>query len=465
MSQLALRYANPYNLQKALQYGQLAYNIGKKMYSTYQSIKPKSAPAAAPTTVANRYKYRSAVKPKSKITYRKTRYVRKIKALNRKVGPSYKKSIYNKKTSKIRRNNTGKLSLQNRIQNGLSLPKTTFARLQWRGSNVISTACANPTYTGTSTISMSNRTFCLNDISFSPTTSSSMNHLVNYAHLWKSLYSEHQVLGASATFKISPTSLPQYQTSTTPPPNDYTHSFQLPLNVKHGFWYARVNYHRASNNSTPGDEVGHRINEAATKVTDPNDNKTEDLWKSMRDFLTDPTVTFKKDSSYVRQKMHVHTEIPLDKTLTGTTSFPGSNTKTSYEIESSTKPVILKVNFSAKKNFQDNNVMRNQPWQTWNTSVSIPNRFLVRIGYIAFGPDGNIAYHIPLSRNPSAVLETDIKYFVAMRDPLISPSTEQLSGQRMMSLPDDIGEMDYFEEPNVELDNNEEITLPDLFSE
>lgn len=186
----------------------------------------------------------------------------------------------------------------------------------------------------------------------------------------------------------------------------------------------------------------------------------------MREFLTDPTVTFKKDTSYVRQKMHVHTQIPLDapQTTSGGSAFPGSNSTTSYEIETSTKPVTLKVNFSAKKNFQDTNIMRNLPWQSWDESLATDYRFLVRVGYVAFGQNNTIVYHIPLSRNPSIVLETDIKYFVAMRNPKIQPSSQDNTQSKMnLNLPEDLGELDYIDEFQDTTYDNQDVQLPQLF--
>lgn len=257
------RYVTPQNIRKAMHYGQLAYNVGKKMYSAYQSIKPKTTTTLAKSTArpVNAYKYKLVAKPKS--TYRKTRYIRKVRSLARKVGPVFKKSIYNKKTSKIRRNNTGKLSLQNRIQNGLSLPNVTFARLQWRGSTTTSTVCRNFAYTGTSSANISARTYCLNDISSSPTLFENLNHSVNYHDLWKSLYDNYKVLGATAMFKITPTSLPSQQVTTQSPSSSQLYSFQLPLSVKNGFWYARVYYHRAtiSGSTDEDNSVGHPIDE------------------------------------------------------------------------------------------------------------------------------------------------------------------------------------------------------------
>ena len=73
---------------------------------------------------------------------------RKAKQVKKLVGPTYK-NVYTKKSSRIRTNgNKAKLSLQTRLQSGMSLPNTTFAKLTWRGSDVLNTYCNNRNYSG-----------------------------------------------------------------------------------------------------------------------------------------------------------------------------------------------------------------------------------------------------------------------------------------------------------------------------
>lgn len=363
---------------------------------------------------------------------------RKANQVKRLVGPTVN-NVYTKKSSRIRSNgNKAKLSLQTRLQSGLSLPNTTFAKLTWRGSDILNTYCTNPYYTGpgiTSTI-QDNKTFVLNTITEPPSLNPDFSHMVTYTDLWRKLYAETCVFGSKAKFKITPTSLPSNSgnvdvpattiPTTKPISNLAEFSNTLGQFVKSGYWYARVYYHRA-NGTTP---VGHEITyggvplSAADLFDETKDCGAERWWANEREFLSDPTVTFKKDTSTIRQKLHIHTQTPIDSVGLANAKFPGEGSSTSYEIEVSNKPVYLTVNFSAKKNFEIKDALSGPIWTEWDQSLADSHRFYVRIGYIAFGSTDNIIFHVPISRNPNFTCEVDINYFVGLRKPLINPHTE-----------------------------------------
>lgn len=431
------------NARKYYNYAKAGYQLGKKAYSLYNQYTESRMRQLPPPTagVYTMPKTRGYIQPK-KVLIRKTKYTKaritKARKVNKLVGKSVAKPIYRKNRATMRRFNKGKLSLQSRLQNGMSLPNTTFARMYWRGSNRFSTICGNPNYTGTGTVELNNKTFCLNDISQSPSKTPQMNHQVTYSSMWKQLYSEFQVLGAKFNIKITPETMQSNMPSNAEPPtSDKTRNNLLLNSIRGGFWYVRCRYQRAGSdgNRVP---VGHFLDEVErnpkqlSTVEPIHDNKNELWWSSMRDFMSDPTVTWKRDNSVIRHKLHVHSPQVINPV--NSPDFPAAANTISFEIEQNTKPVYLTCNFSAKKHFEEKNPLRNIPFTSWDESVGVPYRFMIRIGYIAFAQDGAIAYHVPLSRQALNTSEVDIKYFVALRNPKITPhgDTEPFSRFAMM---------------------------------
>lgn len=427
---ISMTYVNPTKLRvhpqtliNAAKTGYQIYQTGKKLYDTYQASRPKPV-YSGPTKL-------SSYKPRGKrVSYKKKTYRRKLatkaKKTNRLVGRSIAKPIYTKRRSTMRRYNKGKLSLQTRLQNGMSLPNTTFARMYWRGNNSAVTTCGNPIYSGTTPIHLNDVTMCLNDISTSP--SLSMLHPVTYSAMWKQLYNKWLVLGAKMTCRIQPqimqTSIPSVNQTSA---QQYRNI--LPLgNIRAGFWYVRCYYERAHTAGNDPTTVGHPIDDVPrVPSSNPNvDNKCELNWSTMREFLSDPTVTWKRDKSVLRQKLHVHSPQPINPSGNPGV-IPAENNTISTEIEQNTSPIYLNVNFSAKKHFEEKNPLRNLPFMSWDQNLAEDYRFMIRIGYIAFGNDNTLAFHVPISRNPRFNAEYDIKYFVALREPKINPHDEEFS--------------------------------------
>lgn len=434
--------------------GRVLYQTGKKLYNAYQSLRP--TPVIAVPAKLSTFKSRGKrVAFKKRPAYRK-KITTKARKTNRLVGKSIARPIYTKSKSTMRRYNKGKLSLQTRLQNGMSLPNTTFARLYWRGNNTANTACGNPNYTGSSPLTLSTKTLCLNDISSPPSADGNMNHPVTYASMWKQLYNTYLVLGAKMHVRIQPRTIHNNIVPDGEPPVTSQLRENLPLSsCRAGFWYVRCFYYRSS--PTPLTvPVGHPIDDIATipSANPTIDNKCELNWSSMREFLSDPTVTWKRDRSLVRQKLHINSTAPINPT-TPTPITTGSST--SVEIEQDIRPIHLSVNFSAKKHFEDKNPLKNFPFLPWNQNLAIQRRFMVRIGYIAFANDGTAAYHIPLSRNAYYNAEYDIKYFVALREPKITPHDEPTgSGFRLAEIQAKLDELN--QQP---LDDDEEELLND----
>lgn len=348
----------------------------------------------------------------------KRTFVRKQRKLNKLVGkPVPKKSVYERKRKTMRRYNSGKLSLQQRLQNGGALPNTTFARLFWRGSRAIAFGCIAPgAPVGTSSAQVRIRTMCLNDISQSPNYAASLNQPITYAPMWKSLYNKFLVLGAKLKVKINPTYYPERFATTTN--TDSTSDSKVPRDAQPGYWYIRAYYKR---NKDGEGEVGHPIKPSA----DGEDPHQENWWPNLREFLSDPTVTYVKDVTNVKTKMHVHHTANILDNASGPISNPPT-TNFSYEIETSTKPVYLTCNFSAKKHFQDKNTLTDRDFISWDESLAIDQRFEVRFGYIGFNSVGNVAYHIPIDRNTNRMCEMEVQYFVALREPKITPHDDTI---------------------------------------
>lgn len=466
-------------------YTKAAYNIGRQL-GTW-AIKNPSKVLQMGTAVAN---YLRPSKPSTVAGTRTvvrtvagpTRYIRspvykrkfkkfvrrknKARKINKLVGrPSPRRTIYSRKAKTMRRYNSGKLNLQNRLQNGGALPNMTYARLFWRGSD--NTNMSTRKVGGTSGVEFNHvnaRSFTLNDISNKPihSISSGTNHLVTYAPLWSTLYSEYQVRGASLKIKINPSFYPSQVQSNL---NDATSNSdsRVPIGAQPGYWYVRAYYTRGTDPTfiSNADTVGKPILQGV--ATTLGDNKLE-LWDNLRSFLSDPTVTYKKDLTNLRTKLHVHTNGNLHDSSgvnNAVNVFP--NQSFSYEIETATKPVHLKVNFSMKKHFKIKDPSVDHPWNSWDTSLGPDYRFNVRFGYIGFGPTGNVAYHCPIDKNITRFCEYEIQYFVAFRDPRITPhdTTNPAPLNRMAELlEDDI--LDYVEDTPFE-DDGPEIELPDLF--
>lgn len=467
----ALNYAKQNPIQTI---NHIAAGIGatKNLYNSFYGDSAPSAPA--PTrTIAPRYyskrpapirvytAYRSYRKKRTYPRRNKMRRVyNKTKKLNKLVGKTPKRSIYTRKTKTMRRFNTAKLSLQSRLQNGGALPNTTFARLFWRGSCNMLLATnhkTNVTPIPANVVSVEQRTLCLNDLSSSPSYAFHLQHPVTYSAMWQTLYKRYQVLGSKVKLKINPSFYPNYMSGNSRDkvvtPAGYAGlDTGIPNNAQPGYWYIRAHYHRSSDGSN-FDPVGHPI----TKKPSVSDPMTEEHWDNLRDFLSDPTVTFKKDMTNIRTKLHL---TGTQNLLNNTAMEAVNNTSsTTYEIETTTKPIYLSCGFSAKKHFQDKNPLRNQPFLAWNENLAEDYRFQVRFGYIGFDSSGKIAYHIPIDRNLSRFVEIEINYFVALREPRITPHQEisPLALRAAMTL-DEHAEI-------MEVDNDDELLDDEPYEE
>lgn len=457
------------NPKKSYQMARAVYNALPAVHREKRGfLKPRTKTT---TTVRRRYaaptstvRYRYAKRP---YHYRR-RYKKTARIARRYTGRVKKNNIYNRRKKNMRLYNKGVLALQQRLQSGGELPNQTFARMFWRGSNTCQFSVANivgtPSNATVNNVLM--RSFTLNQLSHSPnmhaaywtSTANGFNHQVTYANLWRTLYEEYQVRGAKIKIKISPNFYPSTISTTETTSSQDNH---VPLNAQPGYWYIRVHYNRAADSSaTTYDSVGKPI---LPQLSTSVDDKAED-WPSLREFLSDPTVTYRRDTTQIRTKLHLHRGTDggnIAHDANSVTQLP-NNAGATYEIEKSNKSVYLSTIFSARKHFQDNNVNRNQPWSDWNTSLPDHNQFNVRFGYIGFDASGQIAYHIPLDRDHRRFVEVEIDYFVALRNPRVQPHDKFLpveSAGRAANL-EDIEELDDIEDTFSDFDEPEPYDEP-----
>lgn len=405
---------------------------------------------------AVRRHFRGRRKRSYRVIRRRSRRYRKIRRLKRLVPPMPRKTVYQRRRKGIRRGNQGMLSLQYRLQSGSTLPEQTFARVYYRGSSSVHfrTLVTDTPSNQQFKISVGERTFVLNDISGSPWNENSISNnmtdnglagVIMYKSFWESIYRQYMVLGAKMKICIRPTVYPSQVAQMI---NASPYGSTVPMEAQPGYYYARVYYHRAmggGSTSVGNESVGYPIRNQAGQ----DDPGTENYWPHLRDFLSDNTVTWKKDRTSLRTKIHVHRDLSLGST-TGTSSwYPSSGA--SYELETSNRNIYLNVNFSAKKNFMTKDILVNGTWNTWDTQLDDMYRFYVRFGYIGFNQDGNVAYHIPIDRGPERSVSVDISYFIALRDPLITPTMYEgwsdrgikaLAMQATTEVPEGISEVD-----------------------
>jgi len=476
----------------AFRFARGAYNAYRR-YSQASSASGRSASApplqrrrvmpvqpavvSHPVAVRSRYRGRVAGYGRRRRTYRRSyrRSVRGRGSFRRRTG--FNRNIFNRKFKKMRRYNRAPLMLYKRLVTGQPLPESTFAKLHWRGSGnltfVVNTAA--PSAPGNIPFQ---RSLVLNDIrgspmmgSFAPT--SPWLEPFRYFALWKLLYRDYLVLGAKIRVSIKQTSWPIRIAGPEPDTSNFLEN-SVPLNAQPGYYYIRCYYFRASPVIGGGarDSVGHPIDTSAQ-------SKSEQYWSCLSEFLQDTTVTWKKDPITIRRKLAFSTPAVIQNNSEGEFAmYPTS--AVNYEVECSSKPIVLTAGFSAKKHWEDTNILRNGPWRNLMSGAALPDvdQFRVRFGYIGFDASGQVSYHIPLDRQPERFAEIDVKYAVAWRTPLMDaegPITENINLFREAAVDLDVGDnlttvsengsdiSDYEDEKDD--DNKEDINMDDQFTQ
>lgn len=415
-----------------------------------------------------RFRKRRTVRRRRK-TYRR-RFSRKYRKAAKAAPPIPRRTVYTKRFKRMRRYNKGYLNLQRRIQAGSSLPEISFARFYFRMSQSIGFRTVNRNYNGSSPVvdDPSFRTVCLNDVSGSPIGTNAITNLstdpalqgqIMYKNLWQSLYHSYQILGAKLRIKIKPVVYPgQLAGPNLSDSTSISGNTQVPLNAQPGYYYARVYYIRAGAFVSAPESVGHPINPTFGMTVGNPDLWHEEYWPHERDFLADSSVTWKKDTSSMRTKMHWHTNTAVTTSTQNHSTLP--TTGTSYELECSNRPVTLTVKFSKKKHFMVKDALRNGYWNDFDTQLSEDERFYVRFGYIGFSNNGTLAYHIPIDRVCDRVVDMDISYFAALRNPLVQPTMYNIPEEEeaMAKIEPELMMADDEEDDDDEFTDEEELT-------
>lgn len=347
------------------------------------------------------------------------------------------RSIYNKKKKPQRLFNTGKMSLMKNISTGGRLPFETSAVLFYRIQE--EQAFENyPQNNRDRTVKMNSMRLPL----------ANLQHVANGIELnkyqWiqtlRSLYQEYCVTGCKLLIEIKPTMWPANfrtaQKTVDVPEGGEALDMCVPSNVTSGYWYVRV-FYRKKDLGTYSDssmEVGAFMN---TGVADTHAAiGTERIWKTRRDFLSDPTVSYVRDRTVVREKIRGTMTAPamlsggeggIGTTWWSNTHNAGEEQKVEYEVEKQTKTVVLKQFYSYKKHTGDKNWRNNIRWSALGThdldiqEPPLEERFQVRVGYIGFTNNGVKSFHVPVDRHAWRNVTYSMTSRVRLRKPRIGP--------------------------------------------
>lgn len=419
ISLMVRRRFGPANVSMALNAAAAAYNYGRRAVGTVRrvgQVAQRFTRNFASRRRFSTYRYRRPVprfRRRRRTRFRRKLYRRKIRGI-----PNIpRRNVYTRRRKGMRRGNTGILALQKRIQSGHTLPTQTFVRMYFRGSGLVSFNNTASSVGRTGSLNRLNRGPISGSVSTqnTTTTGSIFGHIM-YKEFWDMLYEEYLVLGATMRIKINPLVYPGTLVGSVPANQEG--STHIPEGSQPGYWYVRVSYIRNTDGSNY-EQVGHSIqNEGAT-----NDER---LWAHERDFLADPTVSWKKDTTRRKTKVirtNLHQGISGSSVRVSETGVTADGDySVSHETEMSTRPVYLRVNFSAKKHMMVKDPLNELSWHTFAQGpISIAD-FRFRVGYIGFTGDGVSSYHVPLDRVQDKEVTYDAKYFVALRGPKINPN-------------------------------------------
>lgn len=113
----------------------------------------------------------------------------------------------------------------------------------------------------------------------------------SYKPVWSQFYAEALVLGSRLSLRLTRPLYPRFAshifngedpTGNLVPPTDIRNTMMVPADAMYGFWYIRVRYCRAFDGDEPraADYVGH-----------PVTNHDTAIWRNMRDFQSDASVS------------------------------------------------------------------------------------------------------------------------------------------------------------------------------
>lgn len=374
-----------------------------------------------------------------------------------------KRSLYSpfRRVKKARRNNRGRLNIQRSFTTGGSLPQETSTRVFWRGSGVID--ITRQTSGGIGSTNWIDQTFCLSSITGPvlatvPATNipSTLRGRIAYAEQWISLYNQAIITGSKIRVVIRNTLYPQRLAKVITPSQVAGGSHGLPPNMMHGFWYIRYYYARYNAQATVDHIVGF-----------PPSATVNGHWHSMRDFMTDTTVTWVRDRLPKATKMH-YTAPRAAQTTVHDNLFPEQDEgSVTYEVEYSNKPIKLIAAYSRRKHTGAD--MDDVLWEqinglnsmtTYTAPTSKAPHFYVTYGYVGFTADGSICVHTPADRLPDKQVEVTYVARLRLRNPKVEPWDSHLKDEGQVPLSREVPpEMDlevHGGDSDLELDDDEE---------
>lgn len=348
------------------------------------------------------------------------------------------RSIYNKRRKGQRLYNVGKFNLMKNISSGGRLPFETTCVMFYRHQQ-------EQTFRNTA-LENKNRTLNMNTIRYPLANTSDMAGGVElnkyqWIGMLRQMYQEYCITGAKVLIEIKPIVWNYFlitsQKTVGVDPENIEQDYTVPANITFGYWYVRV-FYRKKNGALQIDQdmnVGGFMNTPNTPTM--AGVGTERIWRTRRDFLSDPTVSYVRDRTTKREKIHQSVNNPslIGAGIggNGTSSAFGASASTQgterieYEMERDTRTITLKQYFSYRKHIGDKNWRNNITWYPIGTGEvdasgpSFPDNFQCRIGYIGFTGDGSSSYHVPIDRNNKRDVTWNMTCRIRLRKPRLGP--------------------------------------------
>lgn len=347
----------------------------------------------------------------------------------------------NKASQRMRLYNRAPLSLNRMLSQGVPLPRTTFAKMRFMSTRQIAF--------GNLPVERRSRVLCMNSIA---------DHWIHgmqdinrqggtwqYLDMYKAMYMEYMILGAKTQITIKPAiHVPVLNAVST-----FNDVNTVCAPSYEGYYYVRVHYSRSD-----GSPVGRVIT---------HDGVFTENWRSLQQFKADPTITFFKDKGVSKR---YKTGYVLDAAGLAAPqealpiSLAPQNNRFYVEYENYNKEVRMSVSFSAKKHFQEQNILRNGTWAPFDNSLPQDRSFMVFVGYIAFSPENNYFTVMPIDRQLFKSMTVDTTVYVGLQSPNISPTTGFLPDQAMRNI--DQEEIEHF---NYAITRNQDTENPELEKE
>lgn len=356
---------------------------------------------------------------------------------------------------------------------GGSLPQETSTRIFMRGSAVVPFTQYGMTPGIHITDALSRRTWNLSSLagpqmyfpgSHNTLHPKGMSSRVAYASEWINLYEEALVTGSKIKLTIRNPVYPSHY-STVKTPSTYDPSILNP-NTMYGFWYMRYNYCRYNDKE---DQIS-----TTTYVGHDMGSTAEHQWTSMREFMTDTSVTWIRDKLPRATKMHYSRPANTSDNYKDA-MFPldAQDSTVTYELEFNNKPIKLIAAFSRKKHFgQPQRLASWQPTTRLNqsseytTPIGTEPILYVRAGYAGFNAAGDMVSHVPADAIPNKQVEMTYVARIKLRTPKVSPWTDTAkvfggTGTGFQRVPDslevepDLDIEDGFSDMDLEEDDDE----------